>query len=185
MAKNTRTRKLTVCAVMLALSTVLSIIALYRLPGGGMVTAASMVPVIMLSLIFGTKWGVFSAVVYALIQIVVAFYPPPVQNVMSFLVVILFDYVLAYGVLGLSNLYFILFKKAKWAVPVSGAAAAFLRFLCHLISGVFIWSAYAPAGQSPLVYSLIYNASYMVPEIVITGAVLVVFGKVIPDLKKQ
>ena len=97
------TRKLTLCAVMLSIATVLSQITLFRLPAGGEVTAASMVPVIMISFLFGTKWGVFSALIYSLIQGVTRFYAPPVQNFISFLVVILFDYVIAFGVLGLAG----------------------------------------------------------------------------------
>ena len=97
------TRKLTLCAVMLSIATVLSQITLFRLPAGGGVTAASMVPVMMISFLFGTKWGIFSALVYALLQGVTGFYAPPVQNFISFLIVILFDYVFAFGVLGLAG----------------------------------------------------------------------------------
>lgn len=179
------TRKLTVCAVMIALSTVLSMITIYRLPSGGAVTAASMAPVIILSLIFGTKWGVFSAMVYALIQGVTGFYAPPVQNFSSFLIVIVFDYVLAFGVLGLADVFWRIMARKQWAISFAGATVAFLRFLCHLVSGVAIWSAYAPKGQSPIVYSLIYNGSYMLPEIVITAIVLAVLGKAVLKMNKE
>lgn len=176
------TRKLTLCAVMLSIATVLSQITLFRLPTGGAVTAASMVPVMMISFLFGTKWGVFSAFVYALIQGVTGFYAPPVQNFISFLIVILFDYVIAFGVLGLTGGVWKMLGRKKWAVPLSGAITVFLRFLCHLVSGIFIWSAYAPEGQSPFLYSLIYNGSYMIPEIMISA---VVSGLVWKALSKQ
>ena len=165
------TRKITICAVMLSIATVLSQITLFRLPAGGGVTAGSMVPVMMISFLFGTKWGIFSALVYALIQGVTGFYAPPVQNFISFLIVILFDYVIAFGVLGLSGGLWKILGRKKWAVPLCSAMAVFLRFLCHLVSGIFIWSAYAPEGQSPFLYSLIYNGSYMFPEILISALV--------------
>ncbi len=165
------TRKLTLCAVMISIATVLSQITLFRLPSGGAVTAGSMVPIMMISFLFGTKWGIFSALVYALIQGVTGFYAPPVQNFISFLIVILFDYVIAFGVLGFAGGIWKIFGRKKWSVSFSSALAVFLRFLCHLVSGIFIWSAYAPDGQSPFVYSLIYNGSYMIPEILISALV--------------
>lgn len=166
-----KTKKLTVSAIMIAAATVLSFYAVYHLPSGGSVTAASMVPIIMLSVLYGTKWGVFSALCYALIQGVVGFYAPPVQNAVSFMLVILFDYVFAFGILGTAGFFVKITGKRKYSYALASAVVVFLRFLCHLVSGIFIWSAYAPEGQSPLLYSLIYNGSYMIPELIITTLV--------------
>lgn len=180
-----KTKKLTVSALMIALATVLSFYAVYRLPSGGSVTAASMVPVIILSVIYGTKWGVFSALCYALIQGVVGFYAPPVQNFLSFAVVILFDYVLAFGVLGIAGFFVKITGRKKYSVHFAASVVVFLRFLCHLVSGIFIWSAYAPEGQSPLLYSLIYNGSYMIPELIITTLVAgLTVSKIINKISK-
>ena len=33
-----------------------------------------------------------------------------------------------------------------------------MRFVCHVISGVFAFAAYTPAGQTPLLYSIGYNS---------------------------
>ena len=173
-----KTKKLTVSALMLALSTVLSFCVIYRLPSGGAVTAASMAPIIILSLMYGTKWGVFSALVYAVLQGVVGFYPPPVQNFVSFLIVILFDYVFAFGCLGLAHFFAGLTKK--YSAIFASVAVVFLRFLCHLVSGIAIWSVYAPEGQSPFLYSLIYNGSYMLPELIITAVVTGIIMSKIP-----
>jgi len=174
-----KTKKLTVSALMLALSTVLSFCVIYRLPSGGAVTAASMAPIIILSLMYGTKWGVFSALVYSVLQGVVGFYPPPVQNFVSFLIVILFDYVFAFGSLGFASFFGKLFS-GKFSASLSAAAVVFLRFLCHLVSGIAIWSVYAPEGQSPFLYSLIYNGSYMLPELIITTVVVGIIINKIP-----
>ena len=43
------------------------------------------------------------------------------------------------------------------------------RFLSHFISGVVFFGMYAPEGMSPIVYSAVYNGSYMLPEMVISG----------------
>ena len=54
-----------------------------------------------------------------------------------------------------------------------GTAAAFLtRFLCHFISGFVFFGSYAPAGTSPITYSLIFNATYLIPEFIICCLVL-------------
>ena len=180
-----KTKKLTVSAVMTALSTVLSFYAVYRLPSGGSVTAASMVPVILLSVMCGAKWGVFSALCYALVQGVVGFYAPPVPNLVSFLLVILFDYVLAFGVLGTADFFVKLTGRKKYSYIFASAMVVFLRFLCHLVSGILIWSVYAPDGQSPFLYSLIYNGSYMLPELIITALVTgITVPKIINKINK-
>ncbi|MDD4690390.1 MAG: energy-coupled thiamine transporter ThiT, partial [Eubacteriales bacterium] len=46
-----------------------------------------------------------------------------------------------------------------------------LRYVCHILSGVIIWGVYAEEGQSVLAYSIIYNGTYMIPEIIITTIV--------------
>ncbi len=42
------------------------------------------------------------------------------------------------------------------------------RFLAHFASGVWFFPEYAPPGMSPVVYSAIYNGSYIVPELIVT-----------------
>jgi thiamine transporter len=77
----------------------------------------------------------------------------------------LLDYPLAFGVLGLAGL----FKKMP---PVGVAVSLTARFLSHFLSGVIFFWMYAPEGMSPLVYSAIYNGSYMLPELVISAVLI-------------
>ena len=53
--------------------------------------------------------------------------------------------------------------------------AGFLRFLCSFLSGVLVWGNLSD-GLSAWTYSLGYNASYMLPETLLTvvGAVLLI-----------
>ncbi|MBQ7705838.1 MAG: energy-coupled thiamine transporter ThiT, partial [Selenomonadaceae bacterium] len=46
------------------------------------------------------------------------------------------------------------------------------RFLCHFISGVIFFASYAPEGISPIIYSITANATYLVPELIITCLIL-------------
>ena len=174
------TKKIAVSAIMTALATVLMLLSkIIPAPWlqGGSVTIASMVPIITVGILFGTKWGLYSSLCYSLLQMMFGFYPPPTQTFIYFILVVLLDYVFAFGVLGLSGMFYSLLGKKKFAIPVSSFIVTSLRYLCHILSGLLIWGVYAPEGQSVLMYSLIYNGTYMVPEIIISVIVTTVIFK--------
>ena len=93
----TKTKKLTLCAIMVAFATVLAMVSkIIPAPWlqGGSVTFASMVAIIAVSIIIDCRWGALTAVTYALIQMLTGFYPPPTQNFLNFFLVIFLDYIL-------------------------------------------------------------------------------------------
>jgi len=149
------TKVLAEVSVMVALSLVLNFIKVYQLPQGGSITLASMVPVLLISFRRGPKVGVFSGVVFGMAQMLLDgwFYSP---------VGMILDYPLAFGALGLAGI----FRKTPLVGVVVSLAT---RFLSHFISGVVFFGMYAPEGMSPLIYSAVYNGSYMLPEMVISG----------------
>ena len=179
------TKKITFSALMVALSTVLMFVS-KLLPApwlqGGSVTIASMVPIIAASLILGGKWGILSSLVYSLLQMMTGFYPPPTQTLLSFVLVVLLDYVIAYGVLGLAGFFYDMLGKKTYAAPVSAFVVTSLRYVCHILSGILIWGVYAPEGQSVLMYSLIYNGTDMIPEIIISTVTTALLAKVFKKL---
>ncbi|MBQ6998680.1 MAG: energy-coupled thiamine transporter ThiT [Clostridia bacterium] len=182
----TKTKKITISAIMVAMSTVLAMISkIIPAPWlqGGSITLASMVPVVAVSVILGCRWGVLSAVVYSLIQMMTGFYPPPTQTMLNFFLVIFLDYIAAFGVLGFAGGFYKILGRKKWAIPASGALVSFLRYVCHILSGILIWGVYAEEGQSVLAYSLAYNGSYMIPEIIITAVALAFMAPIIEKLK--
>ena len=130
-----------------------------------------MVPIILTGMLFGTKWGITASISYAILQMLFGFYPPPTQTFLNFFLVVMLDYILAVGVLGLGGLI----CKPKKQNPYLAAAGALivtaLRYVCHILSGILIWGVYAEEGQSVLAYSLIYNGSYMIPEMIISTVV--------------
>jgi len=149
------TKVLAEVSVMVALSLVLNFIKVYQLPQGGSITLGSMVPVLLISFRRGPKVGVFSGVVFGMAQMLLDgwFYSP---------VGMILDYPLAFGALGLAGI----FRKT----PLIGVVVSLAtRFLSHFISGVVFFGMYAPEGMSPLIYSAVYNGSYMLPEMVISG----------------
>ena len=100
-----KTRRLTESALMIALAAVLAMVKVLDLPQGGSITAASMVPIIFVALRYGTRWGVFSALVFSVIQMIQGFYPPPTQTLFWFVLVVLLDYVVAFGLYMVHNMF--------------------------------------------------------------------------------
>ncbi len=163
------TKKITTGALMVAMATVLSMIALVRMPQGGTVTAISMAPIIIFSFTANLKYSLITAFVYSIIQMMLGGIAPPTETFLSYMLVILLDYVFAFTVLGFAGSIKRKFKDKYIGACVSTLIVTLIRFICHFLSGILIWSVYAPEGQSAALYSLIYNGSYMSVEIVITA----------------
>ncbi len=165
----TKTKKLTECAVMVALATVLSFIYIYQAPQGGSVTLGSMVPLVLVcARIKDFRWGLLACFAYSLIQMMVGFMAPPTATLAYFFAVVALDYVVAFTVICLVNPISKLFKNELLGIGVGTTVAVVCRFLCHFATGILIWGVYAPEGQPVWIYSLLYNGGYMLPELVIT-----------------
>ena len=177
--KKNNTLALVEAALMIAMSTVLGMLKIYELPNGGSITCASMVPLVLLSYRRGIKWGLAAAFTESLLQMLLKFNVPPTNDFLSFLAVIMLDYVIAYTVLGAAALFGKPFKNRVVSVAVGAVAVTVLRFLCSFLSGVLIWWPYTPEGMSVAFYSFTYNGSYMLPEIIITAVVSVLLVKVL------
>ena len=136
-----------------ALATVLSYIKIFRLPQGGSVTAASMVPILWLAIRRGPKVGIFAATVYGIVQLAEPFIVHPAQ--------LLLDYHVAFGMLGLAG-----FFQTR---PFLGVNIGILgRFLAHFVSGIIFFANYAPEGMPPVIYSAVYNGGYLLAELVVS-----------------
>ena len=170
---DSKTFRLVFSALMVAIGTVLS---LFSFSGfwvyGGSVTFCSMLPLVIVSYRYGWKWGVFTSLVYGLVQMVLG-----MQNVMygpnwyTVLAIALLDYIVAFGVIGFSSVFDGHVKNESLGLVLGVALAMLLRLLCHFISGWVIWDAMWPneMGLASPVYSILYNGSFMLPEAIITG----------------
>ena len=180
----TKTKKLTTSAVLIALAFVLVMVS-KMLPApwtaGGSITIGSMVPIILISVILGTKWGLLSGFVFALIQMMTGFYVPPAATFWSFLAVVLLDYVFAFGVLGLAGFFVKITGNKAWSMPLGALIVTFLRYVMHIFSGILIWGRFAETANV-LVYSVVYNGSYMIPEIIITT---IIVSLISPKIKEK
>lgn len=161
--------------VMIALSQILSYITFFQMPQGGKVTPGSMVPIILFALIWGGKPGIIASVAYGILQFLLggAFSLHPLS--------ILLDYIVGFGVLGVAGFFS---KDYKGAIAGTIIAVC-LRFISSFLSGWLVFGSYAPAGEAPWLYSLVYNATYMVPELIITTVVIALIYKPLKKALKR
>ncbi|MBR6791581.1 MAG: energy-coupled thiamine transporter ThiT [Ruminococcus sp.] len=161
-------------AVMIALATVLSFIRIYKLPWGGSITLLSMLPIAFFSIRHGTGKGMVISFLFSLIQLgqgisdgLFVWGLTPIMLISC----ILFDYVIAYSAVGLSGV----FRNKGVTGWIMGTVSALgLRFICHFLSGVVVWKSFGELWEgfstdNIYLYSLLYNGSYMLPEIVLTA----------------
>ena len=171
-------RALAETAMMVAVAFILSFITLFKLPNGGSVTPLSMLPIIVIGLRRGVKWGIGGGIIYACLQMLQSFYPPPTATAMGYAAVVFLDYIFAFGLLGVSGL----FKGKRYGILFAAPLCVFLRFLCHFASGIVIWHPYAPEGARVWLYSLTYNGSYMGVELAMTVIAGFLLAKMTPFL---
>ncbi len=178
--KKNKTLMLAEGGMMIALAALLSYVKIYQAPNGGSVTAGSMIPI----LLFAIRWGILPGLAvgasYGLLDFVLKpYFVHPIQ--------FLLDYPLAYGALGLAGLVYVFsHNKTQNQYPVIGFGvfiAIIGRMAAHVISGVVYFSEYA-GDQNPWIYSIGYNASYLIPELVISAVVLILIWKPVQKIMR-
>ena len=212
-----KTRKLVTSAMLIALGTAISFVSEWipflNLPFGGTVTLASLLPLVLISWMYGLGWGLGSAFVYALMQMAVGFktvsalFIPTSDSYMGAgiaILILLLDYVLAFTSVGLAGVFRNVLSK-KWAIVWGSVLGLLLCYLFHVISGAVFYGAWAEwfftesaakdlaisawvmktfsGAGLATVYSLVYNGLYMLPEILITAFSGFCLAK-IPTVKK-
>jgi len=162
--KTSITLKLCESAIMIAFATILSLLKLADLPFGGSITAASMLPVLLVAYRHGTVWGILTASVHGILQFLLG------MSVLSYVTgwasicaVIVFDYFLAFALVGLGGI-FRKMKSQRTALVLGALLAGILRYACHFVSGVTVWRDISIPADAAVIYSLVYNATYMIPE---------------------
>ena len=213
-----KTRRVTVSAIMIALATAIAIVCelipFLNLPFGGGFTIASMLPIVLISYMYGIRWGLLSSFVYSIVQIlisiikgstVVALFTPHSDDFMGYTAavwILLLDYLVAYTVLGFGGIFRNRVPKKAVALALGVVVALMLRYLAHILSGYIFYGQWAEwfFGQNgftlggkiltsvhgnalSLLYSIVYNGLYMIPEIIITSVAAVAVSR-ISQIKK-
>ena len=171
------TRPLVEGAIMVAFATVLSLIKLVDMPYGGSVTFASMLPILIISYRHGVSMGLMTGVVYSMMQQLLGLntlsYFTTWQSIVA---VIVIDYLLAFAFVGLGGclrgrIVFLndapVSKKQGAELALGMLLVCVVRYIFHTVSGATVWAGLSIPTEAALVYSLGYNATYMIPETVI------------------
>ena len=150
--KNKRVLMLVEIGVMVAFAYVLMLFRVGRMPQGGSISL-QMLPIFVIALRWGGLPGMVAGLLFGLVKLL--FDPYIVHPVQMLL-----DYPLAFAAIGVAG-----FLKEK---PLAGILAGGAgRFLMHFLAGVIFFGSLAPENMSPIIYSMVYNITYMGPEIII------------------
>lgn len=167
--------------VMLALAIVLSKIKIYQAPNAGSVTAGSMIPIIIFSMRWGLGPGIFAGATFGLLKLMLGgWYFSPMQ--------ILLEYPIAFGCLGLAGIFsnsLTNVKEINYFKVVSSVLVAISgRFICHFLAGLIFFKDTLPEGISPWISSASYQATYLVPEFVISAVLLSLLWRPLSRIEK-
>jgi len=140
-------------ALVIAMTVVLTQIHLFAMPQGGEIQLGSMIPLILLAACYGSRICLIAGFACGTIALIMnPYFFHPIQ--------VLLDYPFPYMAMAVVALFN---KRIIWGTIVAYS----LKFLFHFISGVVFFGSYAPEGTSPIIYSLLYNASVVIPDLII------------------
>lgn len=208
LTRSEKTKRLTLSGVLIALGTVLSLLTIFKWPWGGSITVCSMLPLAVLGYTYGVKWGLLSGFVYGVLQALLGATMSQAfagMDAGSTVAILCLDYLLAFSVIGLSGMFKGKIKNHTVALVIGTIVAVLARYLVHTISGYIFYASYADwffgeafvndfsaaivATCSPkmlgLVYSIIYNGCYMIPEVFITAIPAAIVINAVPPIRRE
>jgi len=204
--------------MLITLGTVISfvceLIPFLNLPFGGTITICSLLPIVIISWMYGLGWGFGSAFVYSLLQMLIgmktvaALFIPDSDSYMGLgaaILIILIDYVIAFTSVGIAGIFRGM-KNKTLALVLGSIVGTVLCYLFHVLSGAIFYGAWAEwfftdtivkdwsisksimenfSGTSlSVLYSFVYNGCYMIPEIIITAIGAAAVSS-LPQIKKD
>ena len=155
-------------AVTIALAYILGLITIFRMPMGGSIHLVAMLPLILFSVAFGPLEGLLVGCVYGLLELLIDPYViHPIQ--------LLVDYPMAYAAVALASVAKIIPVSKRIKLPLAVVLGYMGRYAMAVLSGVVFFAEYA-GDQGALAYSLIYNISYLGPEMLICVIITLIPG---------
>ena len=152
----TKTRRLTESAMLLAVAIVLELVSkmlIPEMPFGGQITLVSMLPVVLISYRHGVKWGLWAGVAYAIIEMLLgaktvaaAFQPGYFGDstmIVNALIMCLLDYLVAFTALGLGGIFRNRIQKPGVALMCGSLVALGARYVAHILSGYILFAGWA------------------------------------------
>ena len=173
-------RSIAFAALCVALGFALSYVRFFKMPMGGSITFASLLPLMLYSYMFGCRKGVIAGLVYGVLQ---AVQDPWIIHPAQFAL----DYAVAFAGIGLAGCFKsmnVLNGKPRLQFTLGAIVAGFFRFISAYYSGVFAFGAYGasyaeqfgiPALANEYFYSFVYQCMYVIPDlliVIIAGVIL-------------
>jgi thiamine transporter len=153
-------RRIALVGIMIALASALEVLfmVLPSLPQGGRISL-SLLPIFVIAYKEGPSMGLLTGFIFGLVNFMLSGFQ--IYGVwQSFFL----DYLFAFGFVGLSGFIFMVNKESRWMFVLGIFVGSFSRFMMHYLSGVLLFSEFAPEGTPAALYSLTYNASYIIPS---------------------
>ncbi len=160
-------------------------------PNGGSIGIA-ILPILIITFRRGIKAGLLSGLILSFLQLLGGLYLSANNWYMMILQLIL-DYILAYPLIAVAGIFYKPFHNAntnKQKVTfliIATIIGGLSKLLCHYLAGVIFWQSSCPDGYpgGPYIYSLVYNGSYMIPNIILNGLLLVIISLKLPQIFKD
>lgn len=191
----TKTKRLTESAMLIALAVVLEFVGrmvIPPMPFGGQLTLVSMLPIVLISYRHGVKWGLTAGFAYSLVQmalgadtVTAAFQPGYFGDgtlIGNAIIMCAMDYVLAYTALGLGGCFRNRVQNPGISLMLGSLVGLGGRYLAHILSGYILFAGWAEwfftqegfyAWGASLVESLSPNMLGWVYSIVYNGMYMV------------
>ena len=152
---------------------------------GGSITLFSFLPICLFSYVHGMKKGLLVGVIYGLLQ---AVQDPFIVHPAQFLL----DYPVAFSMITMSGLLTdlgILKNMPRAKFGIGAAITGIFRYVCHVISGVFAFGAYALDAEATnfLTYSAVYNTYVFIDIalVIVVGVILLSSKGFLAELNKM
>ncbi|MBE5764760.1 MAG: hypothetical protein E7339_04055 [Clostridiales bacterium] len=171
--KKLATQDIAYAGVAISISFVLSFLKVTPVLYGGSITLASLAPLLIYAYYFGFAKALVCGLIYGLLQFI---QDPYILTPATFTL----DYLLAFASVSVMGLFSKAGLNAK-TVTLGTTLSILCRFVMHFISGILyfnhgsIW-VNLPAN-SAVSYSLLYQTVYLIPDLVICLAVMLVLLK--------
>lgn len=161
-------------------------------PSGGSI-GFGMLPILVIAYRRGFVPGIICGFIVSFIQMLGGIYvingssfDNSFLQVMGPFLQIILDYILAYTVVGFAGIFSKSFKAANSKgkkvgyILLGSILGGFLKYACHVISGGLFWlnsgAKFWGIADDSWIYSFVYNGAYCIPNIIICGAVMVIFA---------
>ncbi|WP_105614618.1 energy-coupled thiamine transporter ThiT [Vallitalea okinawensis] len=141
-------RLLTRVGLVSALTMVLYTIKLVPFPQGGGCSLLSILPIMLLAVLFGTEEALLSAIVVAFLKIIVQ---PP-----YFIMQLPLDY---FGAMMAVAFVPMFGTKSKVKLGLGAGLAVTLSTCFSILSGIIFFGEFAPEGMNTWLYSIVYNVT--------------------------